>query len=88
MGIVTLKIDDDLERRLRRRVGESGAARGALSKGVEEALKLWLGQSAEEKRTFVALKGGRRVAEAGALEVLAENLRSKGVDPRDVVIES
>jgi hypothetical protein len=88
MGIITLKIDDELERRLRRRVGERGAARGALSKGVEEALARWLGERREEERTFIALKDGEKLDEDSSLDGLAEKLRTRGVDPREVVIES
>jgi len=88
MGVITLKIDDELERRLRRRVGETGAARGALSKGVEEALSQWLGGVQEEQRSFVAKKGGKKLEEDASLAGLAEKLRRRNVDPRDVVVES
>lgn len=88
MGVLTLKIDDDIERRLRRRVGQKGAARGALSKGVEEALVKWLGEAKKEERTFVAAKGGMRVAEDATLEGLAQKLKAENLDPRDVVIQS
>jgi hypothetical protein len=91
MGVITLKIDDDLEEGLRRRAGEvHGAAKGAISRSVEEALKLWLSQpaSAAARRTYVGLWEGRRVAEAIDLKTLAKELRAKGIDPRKVEIRT
>ncbi|MDG6929543.1 MAG: hypothetical protein JRN29_05855 [Nitrososphaerota archaeon] len=89
MGVITLKIDDELERLLRRRVGQKGASRGALSKGVEEALGQWLGvERRHEARVFVALRGDAKVCEDATLAGLAEKLRKMNVDPRAVVIES
>ena len=88
MGVITLKIDDRLERRLRRRVGQRGAARGALARGVEEALSQWLGEADEDPRVYVASMGGKRLAEASSLAGLADELKRRKVDPRDVVIES
>jgi len=86
-----LKIDDDLEEGLRRRAGEvHGAAKGAISQSVEEALKLWLSQpaSAATRRTYVGLWEGRQVAEAFDLKTLARELRAKGIDPRKVEIRT
>jgi len=42
LGVITLKIDDELEEGLRRAGEVHGAAKGAVSQSVEEALKLWL----------------------------------------------
>jgi hypothetical protein len=92
MGVITLKIDDDLEEGLRRRAGEvHGAAKGAISQSVEEALKLWLSQPASAagaRRTYVGFWEGRQVAEAIDLKTLAEELRAKGIDPRKVEIRT
>lgn len=88
MGVITLKIDDDLEKRLRRRVGEKGAARGALSAGVEEALSMWLGPRKKETRYFVAKRRGTLVAEDATLDGLAAKLRDQQLGPGDVTIES
>jgi hypothetical protein len=91
MGVITLKIDDDLEEGLRRRAGEvHGAAKGAISQSVEEALKLWLSQptSAAARRTYLGLWEGRQVAEAVDLKTLAKELRAKGIDPRKVEIRT
>jgi hypothetical protein len=85
MGVITLKIDDQLEEGLRRRAGEvHGAAKGAISQSVEEALKLWLSRPTlpPVRRTYVGLWEGRQVAEALDLKTLARELRAKGVDPR------
>lgn len=93
MGIITLKIDDELERRLRERAASGGAKRGAISQTVEQALKLLLGAEERAKkgtqgRTFIALSNGRRVAEAGSLKELATQLEKARVSPRDVLVES
>lgn len=91
MGVITLKIDDELERELRRRAGKvHGAAKGAISQSVEEALKVWLAlpTSAAETRTFVGYNEGKRIAEATDLKTLAGELRAKGVDPRRAEIRT
>jgi len=91
MGVITLKIDDELERGLRRRAGEiRGAEKGAISQSVEEALKLWLSQptTAATRRTFVGFWEGRRVAEALDLKTLARELRAKGIDPRQAEVRT
>lgn len=91
MGVITLKIDDELEQGLRRRAGEvHGAAKGAISQSVEEALKLWLSRpsSAATRRTYVGLWEGKQVAEALDLKALARELRAKGVDPRKAEIRT
>lgn len=91
MGVITLKIDDELEQGLRRRAGEvHGAAKGAISQSVEEALKLWLSQPAPAaaRRAYVGFWDGKRVAEAYDLRTLAKELRGSGLDPRRVEIRT
>jgi hypothetical protein len=91
LGVITLKIDDELEEGLRRRAGEvHGAAKGAISQSVEDALKLWLSQprSAAVRRAYVGFWDGKRVAEALDLKTLAKELRARGVDPRRAEIRT
>jgi hypothetical protein len=91
LGVITLKIDDELEESLRRRAGEvRGAAKGAISQSVEEALKLWLSQprSAAVRRTYVGFWDGKRMAEAFDLKTLAKEIRDRGVDPRQAEIRT
>jgi hypothetical protein len=91
LGVITLKIDDELEEGLRRRAGKvHGAAKGAISRSVEEALKLWLSQakSAAVSRAYVGFWDGKRIAEALDLETLAKELRARGVDPRRAEIRT
>jgi hypothetical protein len=91
LGVITLKIDDELEEGLRRRAGQvHGAAKGAISQSVEEALKLWLSQprSTGVTRTYVGFWEGKKVAEAPDLKTLAKDLRAKGVDPRRAEIRT
>ena len=92
MGVITLKIDDELERKLRAKAGRvHGAGRGTISASVEEALKLWLDEPRAgnvDRRLYVAKRDGVKVAEASTLMELAKKLRSEDTDPRDVFIES
>jgi hypothetical protein len=91
MGVITLKIDDELEQGLRRRAGEvHGAAKGAISQSVEEALKLWLAQPVTSTvgRTYAGFWEGKRVAEALDLKTLAKELKAKGIDPREAEIRT
>lgn len=92
MGVITLKIDDEIERELRQRAGElHGASKGAISKSVEEAITTWLSASrraGRPARTFIAISDGKRVAEGTDLRLLAMALRSQGLDPRRVEIQT
>lgn len=94
MGVITLKLDDVLERKLRERASHLyGLARGSLSKAVEDALAMWLQASASQTQKTaparcVALRGRRTILEASSLEELAKGLKKAGVDPRDVEIRS
>ena len=52
MGVITLEIEDELEAELRKRVGEiRGAERRVISQSVEQAIRLWLTQPKERKRS-------------------------------------
>ncbi len=95
MGVITLKIDDELENKLRKRVGRSrGAARGAISESVGDAIRLWLKTEDDheiqddEKKLCVAMKNDQKIAEASSLELLSAKLKELKCDPRDVIIES
>jgi len=91
MVVITLKIDDELEQGLRQRAGEvHGAAKGAISQSVEEALKMWLSQptSGAARRAYVGFWDGKKVAEAQNLKALAKELRARGLDPRRAEIRT
>ncbi len=94
MGVITLKLDDALEKKLRERASRLyGLARGSLSRAVEDALAMWLQSDASRSHeavatTYLALRNGATVLEAPSLRQLAEGLKRIGVDPRDVVILS
>ena len=50
MGVITVKIDDELEKRLRKTVIDVyGSKKGALGKVIEEAIKLWLNKYEKQK---------------------------------------
>ena len=43
MGVLNVRIDDELEREFRKKVIDVyGSRKGALGKAVEEAIRLWL----------------------------------------------
>ncbi len=92
MGVITLKIEDELERKLRARVGQiHGAKRGSISASVEEAIRTWLLKASavkQEPRLFVAIKQNKQVAEGHNLAALSKKLAQLKVDPRDVTIET
>lgn len=96
MGVITLKIDGDLEERLRKRVGRTrGAERGAISQSVEQAIRLWLKapQDMESKQKddpilYIAKKDNKKLAEANSLASLSFKLKEAHIDPRDVIVES
>ncbi len=48
MSRITVKVDDEIERKVRTKIAKQGGKKGDLAKTVEDALKLWL---AEEKQT-------------------------------------
>ncbi|GEM_PF-486314 len=92
MGTLTIRINDDTERALRRRAAQLyGARRGALSRAIEEAIRAWLASTPDKERTmerriYRAFKGGRLVAEASTLEELADRLRKMGESVRGIRI--
>lgn len=94
MGVVTLKLDDVLETKLRERASHLyGLARGSLSKAVEDALAMWLQASSSKtqksaRARYAAVRGRRVVLEASSLEELAKRLKKACIDPRDVEIRS
>jgi len=94
LGVITLKLDDVLERKLRERAAHLyGLARGSLSKAVEDALVTWLQASTSHTAKtapvrYVALRGRRTILQASSLEELAKALKKAGIDPRNVEIRS
>jgi len=94
MGVVTLKLDDMLERKLRERAARVyGLARGSLSRAVEDALAMWLQSDALRPREaavtkYEAFRGRAVVLEARSLRGLAEALKKLAINPRDVEIRS
>ena len=94
MGILTLSIDDELERQVRDRISRTrGFSKGALSDVFEEAIRLWLSGVAsspgrEDGHRFKAVRANRMIAEAPTLKELSEKLKESNIDPRDVQILS
>jgi hypothetical protein len=93
LGVITLKLDDTIERGLRQRAAQLyGLTRGALSRAVEDALTSWLrsGPSSIEDTLvrYSAFLRGKSVLEAASLNDLARGLKKAKIDPRDVEIRS
>jgi len=50
VGILHVRIDDELEKKFRKRVLDAyGTRKGALAKAVEEAIRLWLEKYESQK---------------------------------------
>jgi len=94
MGVITLKLDDTIERRLRARAAHLyGLARGSLSRAVEDALTQWLSSDSppaleENPSRYFAVRAGKTLIEAASLKQLARRLKKAGINPRDVEIRS
>jgi hypothetical protein len=94
LAVITLKINDELEERLRKKVGRlKGAAKGTLSESVEEAIRMWLSspdspESKNQRVFYLARRDGRELAREDSLDALSKRLKELHVDPRDVIIVS
>ncbi len=90
MGVITVEINDELVAEFKRRVALIyGAGEDALSKALEDAIRLWLKSVSRPKSAkFYAYRDGEIVAESDTLEGLAEKLGSLGLSVREVVIVS
>jgi hypothetical protein len=44
MGYINVKIDDEIEKKVRMKIAKQGGKKGDLAKAAEDALKLWLEQ--------------------------------------------
>ncbi|ADC66530.1 conserved hypothetical protein [Ferroglobus placidus DSM 10642] len=89
MGTLTISISDEVEKKLRSFVKEKyGSSKGAMSKIIEEALKIYFSMLEKKKKVFRAYRGEELVAEARDLEELARILKEKNIDPRSVKIVS
>ncbi len=93
MGIMTIVLDDRVERGLRERAARiHGSRKGALSASIQEAIESWLHtpvtQENKPKRLFQASRGGKILVEAVGLRELVEKLREARIDPRSVEISS
>jgi hypothetical protein len=92
VGVITLKLDDTIERRLRQRAAQLyGLTRGGLSRSVEDALTSWLrsAPSIEGARVrYFAFLRGKLLLEAPSLRELAKGLKKAEIDPRDVEIRT
>jgi hypothetical protein len=94
LGVITLKLEGTVERRLRERAADLyDLTRGSLSRAVEDALMIWFrsGSSLIQQRPTVryfAFRGGKSLLEAPSLKELANRLKKAGIDPQDVEMRS
>jgi len=87
LGVITVIISDELERRVREYLRRTGRTRrGSLSRLVEDALRTYLELAECRERVFYAEVGGRVVARASSLRELAERLKEAGIDARSARI--
>jgi hypothetical protein len=93
MGVVTLKLDDVLEKKLRERASRLyGLARGSLSRAVGDALTMWLQSGASRPSEalaakYEALRDRQSFWKLHPRE-LARGLKELGINPPDVEIRS
>jgi len=78
MGIITVSIDDEVERLLRAKVQERfGKGKGKLGKAITEAIKMWLekeeGEGIEQRHLELLRKG----LDMGGLKVDPARLREE-----------
>ena len=87
---VTVSMSEETAKRLRRVVKEVyGSRKGALSSLVEGAVREALARETVRGRaSFKAIRDGKVLATAEDLEELAKELRSQGIAPRGIRIES
>lgn len=89
MGTLTIVLDDEVEKELRRAVSELyGSSKGSLSRVIENALRNYLYSAREEKRYYRAYKENELVAEAECLDDLALKIKQENFDPRKLKITS
>ncbi|MFW6128561.1 MAG: hypothetical protein ACOC6M_05205 [Halobacteriota archaeon] len=89
MGTLTIVLDDEVEKELRKAVSELyGSSKGSLSRIIEDALRNYLHSAKEEKKCYRAYKEDKMVAEAESVDELAKILKEKGLDPRGLRITS
>jgi len=87
MGIITVKLSDDIERLLREEAFRRfGGKRGGISRIVEEAIIAWLGKSKESVRVYRIIIDGKIAFESSDLDDIARFLRERNLTPRDVRI--
>ncbi len=85
MGVITLKISDEIEEKLRRKVGrDKGAARGAISSSVEEALEVWLKKEPESERHAQEKGPFSKIAQRSYIAMKAENLNEPFAQADDI----
>lgn len=93
MGVLTISIDDDIEKKLRNFVRRiHGSRKSSISRVIESALENYFALVDRPIKSggtsFKALKDGAVVAEANTLDELASILRKKSVEPRRLRIVS
>jgi len=92
MGILTISINDKIEKALRETAYKIyGAKKGSLSRALEEAITLWVNLKSKkitQKRRFYAKKGDTIVAKATSLQELAGKLTKLNISLHDVLIFS
>lgn len=89
MGTLTISLSDEVEKKLREVVKNMyDSSKGAISRVIEDALRSYFSTLHRKTVYFRAYKDDNLVAQATSLDELAEILREKKVDPRDVRIIS
>ncbi len=89
MGTLTIVLDDEVEKELRKAVSELyGSSKGSLSRVIEDALRNYFHSAKEEKKCYRAYKENKVVAEAESVDGLAKMVKENDLDPRELRITS
>ena len=89
MGIITVKLRDDVEKLLRELAySKYGGAKGSLSRVIEEGILKLAGKKRVSSRRFRVLKDGKVIFEAKDLDEVKKFLDHEKLSLRDVTIIS
>ena len=89
MGIITVKIRDDVEKKLRKlALSRYGGVKGSLSRVIEEGIMKLEVEYKESKRIFKVMKGNKILFASRDLDEVAKFLRENNLTTRDILIIS
>ncbi|MGQ4892503.1 MAG: hypothetical protein ACP6IP_08450 [Candidatus Njordarchaeia archaeon] len=87
MGVITIKLRDDVEKKLREIAYlKYGGVKGSLSKVIEDGLNKLFEEYQESERIYKVLKDGKILFSSSNLDHIKSFLEMSNLSIRDVVI--